>query len=123
MRLVLREYLTESGSNPFREWLSGLDTRVRARVQARLMRFEEGNFGDHKFLESGVWEARLDFGPGYRVYFGREGDGGRAPSVRWRQVDADSGHRTSQRILEAVRKGAETWLNGAPTGTKDWPRI
>ena len=65
--------MTASGSNPFRDWLSTLDTRMRARVQARLMRFEDGNLGDHKFLDAGVWEARLDFGPGYRVYFGREG--------------------------------------------------
>jgi putative addiction module killer protein len=42
-------------------------------VQARILRFETGNLGDHKDVGAGVLEARLDFGPGYRVYFGRKG--------------------------------------------------
>ena len=50
-----------------------LDVAVRARVQARILRFECGNLGDHKDVGEGVSEARLDFGPGYRVYFGRRG--------------------------------------------------
>ena len=41
--------------------------------QARVLRFETGNLGDHKSVGSGVWEARLDFGPGYRIYFGKDG--------------------------------------------------
>jgi putative addiction module killer protein len=70
---VVREYVEESGRIPFRDWLSGLDVAVRARVQARILRFELGNLGDHKEVGAGVWEARLDFGPGYRVYFGKSG--------------------------------------------------
>lgn len=73
MTLVVREFLDERGRSPFREWLLGLDRSARARVQARILRFEEGNLGDHKNLSDGVWEARLTFGPGYRVYFGRHG--------------------------------------------------
>jgi putative addiction module killer protein len=73
MKLVIREYLTAQGTSPYREWLGKFDTKVRARIQARVLRFETGNLGDHKSLGSGVWEARLDFGPGYRVYFGKEG--------------------------------------------------
>ena len=73
MRLVVREYLTSKGFNPYREWLATLDTRPRARIQAMMLRFEDGNLGDHKALDGGVWEARLDFGPGYRIYFGRVG--------------------------------------------------
>ena len=42
-------------------------------LQARILRFETGNLGDHKEVGGGVWEARLDFGPGYRLYFGRSG--------------------------------------------------
>ena len=45
-----------------------------ARIQARILRFETGNLGDHKDVGEGVWEARLDFGPGYRVYFGKQGE-------------------------------------------------
>lgn len=72
--MTVREYLTADGRNPFREWLGTLDVAVRARVQARLLRFELGNLGDHKSVGAGVWEARLAFGPGYRTYFAKEGD-------------------------------------------------
>jgi putative addiction module killer protein len=71
--LAVREYVDERGQIPFRDWLVGLDLATRARVQARILRFETGNLGDHKDVGGGVWEARLDFGPGYRIYFGRTG--------------------------------------------------
>lgn len=54
-------------------WLAGLDTATRARIQARVLRFETGNLGDWKSLDKGVFEARVAFGPGYRIYFGRHG--------------------------------------------------
>ena len=72
MKLAIREYLTPQGKNPFREWLKTLDMGVQARIQARMLRFENGNLGDHKNVGGGVWEARLDFGPGYRLYFGKD---------------------------------------------------
>ena len=68
MRLTIREYLSPDGRSPFRDWLSDLDVPTRARVQARVLRFETGNLGDHKAVGDVVWEARLDFGPGYRLY-------------------------------------------------------
>lgn len=46
---------------------------TKARVQARILRFETGNLGDHKQLGDGVWEARCAFGRGYRIYFGKSG--------------------------------------------------
>lgn len=73
MRLVIREYLTADGTSPYRTWLDTLNPPVRARIQARVLRFEVGNLGDHKSLGGGVWEARLPFGPGYRIYFGKVG--------------------------------------------------
>ena len=73
MKLVVREYLTAEGESPYRIWLDTLNPSVRARVQARVLRFEMGNLGDHKSVGGGVWEARLAFGPGYRIYFGRVG--------------------------------------------------
>ena len=69
----IREYLTADGRNPFRDWLGRLDSRTKARVQARVLRFETGNLGDHKSVGRGVWEARMDFGPGFRIYFGKFG--------------------------------------------------
>lgn len=71
MGLAVREYLTADGRSPFRDWLDGLDLSFRARVQARVLRFELGNLGDHKAVGGGVWEARLPFGAGYRIYFGK----------------------------------------------------
>ena len=73
MKLMIREFLRRDGRNPFREWLDELDASVRARIQARVFRFEQGNLRDHKMVGGGVWEARLDFGPGYRIYFGKDG--------------------------------------------------
>ena len=73
MALTIREFVTADGRNPFRDWLDTLDLRVRARIQARVLRFEMGNLGDHKSAGGGVWEARLMFGSGYRIYFGRDG--------------------------------------------------
>ena len=51
--------------------VESLDVAVQARIQARVLRFENGNLGDHKTIGDGIWEARLDFGPGYRLYFGK----------------------------------------------------
>lgn len=73
MPFVVREYISADGTNPFRRWLAQLATDARARIQVRVLRFEAGNLGDHKSVGDGVWEARLDFGPGYRVYFAKAG--------------------------------------------------
>jgi putative addiction module killer protein len=70
----LRRYRSAAGDEPFTQWLSDLpDRHARARILARLERLEAGNFGDAKFLRDGVSELRIDWGPGYRVYFGRDG--------------------------------------------------
>ena len=69
---MVRVYVADDGTTPFRDWLAKLEMPTKARVQARLLRFELGNLGDHKSIGAGVWEARLFFGPGYRLYFGKE---------------------------------------------------
>ena len=69
----IKQYLTETGECPFRDWLACLDIDIRARIQARIFRLELGNLGDYKFLGAGIYELRCDFGPGYRIYFGIEG--------------------------------------------------
>ncbi len=68
----VREY-TEAGGSPFAEWFDGLDAVTAARVDRYIRRLEAGNFSAAKPLREGVFELRLDFGPGYRVYYGREG--------------------------------------------------
>src|SRR5439155_17469384 len=66
------EYI-EDGKSPFAEWFDDLDSVTAARVDRYIRRLESGNFGAAKVLDVGVSELRLDFGPGYRVYFGRDG--------------------------------------------------
>lgn len=68
----IREYW-ENDRSPYGDWFEGLDAVTALRVQRYLRRLEAGNFGAVKALQGGVFEVRMDFGPGYRVYYGREG--------------------------------------------------
>lgn len=71
----IEEYVTSDGRSPFSEWLDGLsDRKARARVRVRLDRLSLGNFGGCRSLGGGLHELRIDYGPGYRVYFGEIGD-------------------------------------------------
>jgi putative addiction module killer protein len=63
-------YKTNAGLEPFIEWLEKLDKRTQIKIRKRISRIEMGNFGDYKFLGSGVYELRFFFDSGYRVYFG-----------------------------------------------------
>jgi len=70
---VLR-YLTASGRDMVRDWLDRLrDPKAVARIVMRIDRLADGNFGDCKPLRKGVWELRIDYGPGYRVYYAMDG--------------------------------------------------
>lgn len=67
-------YVTPAGKVPFTQWLDGLrDSKARAKIRVRLDRVRLGNLGDHRAVDEGVWELRIDYGPGYRVYFGQVG--------------------------------------------------
>ena len=67
------EYEDDAGKNAFALWLVKLDTKAFAKVTAAVVRMRLGNFGDTKPVGTGVSERRIDFGPGYRIYFGRDG--------------------------------------------------
>ena len=68
-------YQTEDGKEPLREWLLDLkDKVIRTRIERRLERILEGNYGDFKSVGAGVLELRFFFGAGYRVYFAEDGD-------------------------------------------------
>jgi len=67
-------FRAKDGQVPFEDWLDDLnDKRAVARVLARLARVRQGNLGDCKSVGEGVSELRVDYGPGYRVYFGQRG--------------------------------------------------
>ena len=67
----VKEFLLAGGKSPYRKWLMGLDMPIAARVQARTLRLEQGNFGDCRHIGYGVHELRCHFGGGYRIYFGK----------------------------------------------------
>ena len=68
--IEIRRYVTRTGKDVFGDWLSRLaDTQAKARILVRIDRLAVGNFGDTKHLRGGVSELRIDWGPGYRVYY------------------------------------------------------
>lgn len=72
MLMYVLHYLTPTGRDPFQHWLDGLrDAGARTAILRRIDRVSAGNFGDHKSLRDGVWELRVDAGPGYRVYYAK----------------------------------------------------
>ena len=72
--IEVREYVDARGRTPYRDWIVTLDAGTRARIITSVLRMEAGNFSTAKSAGSGVSELRLDFGPGYRVYFGKDGE-------------------------------------------------
>lgn len=67
-------YQTKDGRRPFDEWLINLkDRSARARIRSRINRLRQGNFGDCHPVGTAVSELRIDYGPGYRIYFGKVG--------------------------------------------------
>lgn len=72
--IEIRRYKTDNNSEPVTEWLGSLkDKQARARIEVRLARLTAGNFGDCKPLRDSVWELKIDWGSGYRVYYGQVG--------------------------------------------------
>ena len=72
--IEIREYIGSDGRSPYARWFDRLDARAAAKVAIALVRLQQGNVSNVKSVGAGVQECRIDFGPGYRVYFGRDGD-------------------------------------------------
>ena len=70
----LRGYIDENGKRRFATWFGSLDAIAAAKVTIALTRMERGNLSNVKSVGGGVFEYKIDFGPGYRIYFGRDGD-------------------------------------------------
>jgi len=71
MKLV--EYLDNKGNSPFGSWFRRINAQAAAKITMALVRLEGGNISKAKSLGSGIYELKVDFGPGYRVYFGYDG--------------------------------------------------
>src|SRR5580704_8967885 len=95
----LLAYRTESGFSPFTKWRDQLDPTTRARVDTALLRLEAGNYSAAKSVGAGVSELRLDFGPGYRVYFGIDGE----------ELVILLGGGTKKRQDRAIKEAKELW--------------
>jgi len=72
--IEISEYIDTQGQSPYARWFNRLNAQAAAKVATALIRMEQGNLSNVKSVGAGVHEYRLDFGPGYRVYFGRDGN-------------------------------------------------
>jgi len=104
------EYLESSGRSPWRRWFNDLDAIAAAKVGTALYRLGQGNFSTVEGVGSGVFEVRTNFGPGYRIYFGKDGEtvvillGG---STKKRQSAAiGAAHKAWEDYKQRRRKGA-----------------
>lgn len=69
----IRYYVAANGQQPFAKWYVEVESVARAKITRAIVRLEQGNFSNVKSVGEGVFEYRIDFGPGYRVYFGQDG--------------------------------------------------
>jgi putative addiction module killer protein len=109
--IEIRQYVDRLGRTPFLKWLNALNDEAQARVSAALERLEHGNLSSIRSVGSGVQELRIDFGPGYRVYLGRDGEklvillaGG---SKKRQQADIERAKELWQEFKMRKREG--TW--------------
>lgn len=70
----VKEYVDETGKSPFTVWHDRLDAGAAVKVSTALYRLEQGNFSNIKGIGGGLFEYKIDFGPGYRIYFGKDGE-------------------------------------------------
>jgi len=70
----VREYNERDGRSPYADWFNRLNAQAAAKVAIALTRLAQGNLSNVKGVGSGVFEYRIDFGPGYRIYFGKDGE-------------------------------------------------
>ncbi len=92
--IEIKEYVDAKGRSPFTKWFDRLNVHAAAKVATALARMEQGNFANTRGVGAGVFEYRIDFGPGYRLYFGRSGEtvvillGGGTKKRQQKDIDA-----------------------------------
>jgi len=97
----VREYLAVDGSSPYRKWFDSLNAQAAAKVAIALTRVEQGNLSNAKSVGAGLHEYGIDFGPGYRIYFGRDGD----------RLVILLGGGTKKRQQEDIRRAQALWVD------------
>ena len=95
----IREYNDRGGHSPFREWYDRLNAEATKKVTTALYRVGLGNFSNAKSVGAGVYECKINFGPGYRVYFEKEGE----------QIVILLGGGTKQRQQNDIKLALERW--------------
>jgi putative addiction module killer protein len=95
------EYLDEQGRSPYAAWFESLSSEAAAKIATALYRIVEGNFSNVKSVGSGVLERTIDYGPGYRIYFGRDG----------KSLVILLGGSSKQRQRQAIATAKDRWSN------------
>ncbi|HBO97037.1 MAG TPA: addiction module protein [Candidatus Omnitrophica bacterium] len=95
----IEEYITEEGISPFADWFEGLDAHAANKVNTYLTRIAQGNTSNFKPIKGAFGEVRIDWGPGYRIYVGRDGN----------TLIILLGGGTKQRQQKDIDKAAELW--------------
>ena len=94
----IRQFVDTAGRSPFEQWFDRLDDVAAARVTTSLTRIGTGNWSNVKGVGAGVFEVKIGFGPGYRVYFGKDGEtivillGGGTKKRQSRDIEAAQDH-------------------------------
>ena len=95
------EYLDPQGRSPYAAWFEGLNASAAVKIAAALYQLAAGNRSNLKAVGLGVFERKIDFGPGYRVYFGRDGE----------SIVILLGGSTKQRQRQAIEAAKERWAD------------
>ena len=97
--IKIEEYITQDKKNPFAEWFNDLDVQAANKVNTYLTHIENGNTSSLKPIKGAFQEVRIDWGPGYRIYIGKDGD----------KLIILFGGGTKQRQQKDVDKAFELW--------------
>jgi putative addiction module killer protein len=100
-RVRIVEYLDRNGRSPFARWFDELGAHAAAKVSAALYRLGEGNLSNVEGVGGGVFERKIDSGPGYRIYFGKHGDA----------IVVLLGGSTKKRQQDAIEAARARWAN------------
>ena len=111
VKLEIEYYKTGEDTSPFKEWFDNLEINATRKATAAISRMEEGNPGDVKFVGKGIWERRIFYDPGYRIYFGKDGNKVVILLTGGTNKAAIKGYCPGSRILDRLlqKKGDKGW--------------